>query len=76
MIGPAAWANGYKRRRRYTQPCNGLKVVTCLLRTMTTNGLLIMTFTPLQGITPLVLEYLQAMGQAPIQQSVQMQGGA
>ena len=30
----------------------------CLLRTMTTNGSLILTFTPLQGLTELVLSFL------------------
>jgi phage terminase large subunit-like protein len=30
----------------------------CLLRTMTTGGLLLCTFTPLQGLTPLVLQFL------------------
>ena len=32
--------------------------VECLLRTMTTNGILICTFTPLQGITELVTDFL------------------
>ena len=32
--------------------------VECLTRTMTTNGLLILTFTPLQGITDLVKSFL------------------
>jgi phage terminase large subunit-like protein len=31
----------------------------CLLRTMTTNGLIILTFTPLEGLTPLVKTFLQ-----------------
>lgn len=31
----------------------------CLLRTMTTSGLVLMTFTPLQGLTPLVVEFLE-----------------
>jgi phage terminase large subunit-like protein len=30
----------------------------CLMRTMTTNGLLMLTFTPLQGLTPLVMSFL------------------
>jgi phage terminase large subunit-like protein len=30
----------------------------CLLRTMTTNGVIILTFTPLQGLTELVLSFL------------------
>jgi len=30
----------------------------CLLRTMTTNGVIILTFTPLQGLTELVLAFL------------------
>lgn len=30
----------------------------CLLRTMTTNGLIMLTFTPLMGMTPLVLSFL------------------
>jgi len=30
----------------------------CMLRLMTTNGLLIETFTPLKGITPVVMQYL------------------
>jgi phage terminase large subunit-like protein len=30
----------------------------CLLRTMTTDGLLMLTFTPLMGLTPLVLSFL------------------
>lgn len=32
--------------------------VECLMRTMTTNGLIILTFTPLSGLTELVLEFL------------------
>lgn len=36
----------------------------CILRLMTTNGLLIETFTPLKGITPVVLQYLKG-GAAP-----------
>lgn len=31
-----------------------------LVRTMTTNGLLIMTFTPLMGMTPLVLSFMES----------------
>lgn len=31
----------------------------CLMRTITTNGLVYMTFTPLQGVTPLILEFMQ-----------------
>ena len=30
----------------------------CLIRTMTTNGLLILTFTPLEGLSEVVLNYL------------------
>jgi phage terminase large subunit-like protein len=30
----------------------------CLIRTMTTNGLVLLTFTPLQGLTPVVLKYM------------------
>ena len=30
----------------------------CLLRTMTTNGLMLCTFTPLNGLTPLVLQFM------------------
>lgn len=30
----------------------------CLLRTMTTDGLILLTFTPLMGLTPLVLSFL------------------
>lgn len=30
----------------------------CLLRTMTTDGLVVLTFTPLMGLTPLVLSFL------------------
>lgn len=33
-----------------------------LMRTMTTNGLLIMTFTPLQGLTPLVVDFMETSG--------------
>ncbi len=36
----------------------------CLLRTMTTGGLLYLTFTPLQGLTEVVLSFLPG-GQAP-----------
>ncbi len=32
----------------------------CLLRTMTTGGLLMCTFTPLSGLTPLVMSFMQA----------------
>jgi phage terminase large subunit-like protein len=32
----------------------------CLLRTMTTNGMMILTFTPLQGLTELVQEFMNA----------------
>ena len=32
--------------------------VECLMRTMTTSGLLLLTFTPLSGLTELVLEFL------------------
>lgn len=30
----------------------------CLIRTMTTNGIVLTTFTPLEGITPVVLSFL------------------
>lgn len=33
--------------------------VECLLRTMTTNGLLVLTFTPLLGLTEIVRDFLQ-----------------
>lgn len=33
-----------------------------LIRTMTTNGLLIMTFTPLNGLTPLVVDFMKTAG--------------
>lgn len=33
----------------------------CLLRTMTVNGLVLLTFTPNQGLTPLVLSFLPHM---------------
>jgi phage terminase large subunit-like protein len=44
-------------------------VTECLLRTMDTpdmpgGGLMILTFTPLRGTTPLVLSYIEAMAQA------------
>jgi phage terminase large subunit-like protein len=32
----------------------------CLLRTMTTDGLIMVTFTPLNGRTPLVASFLAA----------------
>lgn len=34
--------------------------VECLLRTATNNGMILATFTPLMGITPLIVEYLSA----------------
>lgn len=34
-----------------------------LLRTMTTQGMVMTTFTPLNGLTPLVLSFLQGMGE-------------
>lgn len=38
-----------------------------LMRTMTTEGMVMMTFTPLNGLTPLVLSYLESMGsQVPV----------
>jgi len=38
-----------------------------LMRTMTTNGLVIMTFTPLNGMTPLVMDFLNSMSdQVPV----------
>jgi phage terminase large subunit-like protein len=33
-----------------------------LIRTMTTSGLLMMTFTPLQGLTPLVVDFMESAG--------------
>lgn len=33
-------------------------VTECLIRTMTTNGLVILTLTPLQGLTPFIQQYL------------------
>jgi phage terminase large subunit-like protein len=33
-----------------------------LIRTMTTSGLLMMTFTPLQGMTPLVVDFMESAG--------------
>jgi phage terminase large subunit-like protein len=33
--------------------------VECLTRTMTTNGLIILTFTPLLGMTDIVKDFLQ-----------------
>lgn len=33
-----------------------------LIRTMTTGGLLMMTFTPLQGLTPLVVDFMETAG--------------
>ncbi len=36
----------------------------CLLRTMTTGGMLMLTFTPLQGLTPVVLQFMPG-GRAP-----------
>lgn len=41
----------------------------CLTRTMTTNGLIILTFTPLSGLTPLVTSWLDA-GKVPEQEPV------
>lgn len=37
----------------------------CVIRLMTTNGLLIETFTPLRGLTPIVLKYLGDEAQIP-----------
>lgn len=37
----------------------------CVMRLMTTNGLLIETFTPLRGLTPIVLTYLGEGAQVP-----------
>lgn len=45
----------------------------CILRLMTTNGLLIETFTPLRGITPIVQQYL-AGGAAPDDGSAVLNG--
>ena len=36
----------------------------CLLRTITTNGILYTTFTPLQGVTPLILNFMADAGAA------------
>jgi phage terminase large subunit-like protein len=33
-----------------------------LIRTMTTSGLMMMTFTPLQGLTPLVVDFMESAG--------------
>jgi len=33
-----------------------------LVRTMTTGGMLMMTFTPLQGLTPLVVDFMETAG--------------
>ena len=33
-----------------------------LIRTMTTGGMVIMTFTPLQGLTPLVIDFMETAG--------------
>lgn len=38
----------------------------CLIRTMTTQGIVMLTFTPLQGLTPLVLQFLPG-GMIPAQ---------
>lgn len=37
----------------------------CVIRLMTTNGLLIETFTPLRGLTPIVLKYMGDEAQVP-----------
>ena len=37
----------------------------CVMRLMTTNGLLIETFTPLRGLTPIVLKYLGEDAEVP-----------
>ena len=37
----------------------------CLLRTMTVNGLILLTATPLQGLTKLMLEYLPELAPVP-----------
>lgn len=37
----------------------------CVMRLMTTNGLLIETFTPLRGLTPIVLKYLGDEAEVP-----------
>ena len=39
----------------------------CLLRTMTTNGMLLLTFTPLQGLSPMVLNFMPG-GKIPNEQ--------
>lgn len=39
----------------------------CLIRTMTTQGLVMLTFTPLKGLTPLTLQFLPG-GQMPAQE--------
>lgn len=41
------------------EECDRSIYVECLMRTMTTNGLLLLTFTPLQGLTDIVREFLQ-----------------
>ncbi len=38
----------------------------CVIRLMTTGGLLIETFTPLRGLTPIVLKYLGADAEIPV----------
>ena len=35
----------------------------CLMRILTTNGLIMLTFTPLQGTTPLVKSFLDTLTQ-------------
>lgn len=40
----------------------------CLIRTMTTQGVLMLTFTPLKGLTPLVLQFLPG-GMVPAQEA-------
>ena len=41
----------------------------CLIRTMTTKGIIMLTFTPLKGLTPLVLQFLPG-GMIPAQEPV------
>lgn len=40
----------------------------CLIRTMTTKGIVMLTFTPLKGLTPLILQFLPG-GKLPVQES-------
>jgi phage terminase large subunit-like protein len=40
----------------------------CLIRTMTTNGMIMLTFTPLMGLTPVVLQFMPG-GEIPTEQA-------